>query len=76
MRTTLVIDDHVLREAKRLAAESGMTLSDLTTLALREAVRQRELPARRAKFSFPTYGSGRRRDSSPAAIAEFRDEGR
>ncbi len=76
MRTTLVIDDHVLLEAKRQALEAGLTVSEFATLALREWMRRRSLPPTRGRFSVPTYGSSRRRDTSPQTIADFRDEDR
>jgi hypothetical protein len=76
MRTTLVIDDHVLREAKRQALEAGLSVSEFTTLALRETLRKRDQPERRARFSLPTYGSGPRHDSSAQQLADLRDEGR
>ena len=76
MRTTLVIDDYVLKEAKRRAVEVGVSLSELTTIALREALRKREQVGTRSTFVMPTYGSARKQDSSVEAIAELRDEGR
>ena len=54
MRTTLIIDDDLLRQAKRLAAERNVTVSSLVNEALREALR-RPLEAL-APFSMPTYG--------------------
>ena len=76
VRTTLVIDDHVFMEAKRQAVDAGLTLSELTTMALRDALRKRDYPARQAPFSLPTYGDGTRQHTSPQEIAELRDEGR
>ncbi len=38
MRTTLDIDDHVLRRAKQLAAQEGKTLTRIVEEALRERV--------------------------------------
>lgn len=38
MRTTLDIDDHVLRQAKQLAAREGTTLTRVVEEALRERV--------------------------------------
>lgn len=49
MRTTLDIDDHVLRQAKRLAAREGTTLTRIVEEALRERVarkRRRSEPFR------------------------------
>ena len=54
MRTTLVIDDNLLRAARIRAAELDMTLSDVVNAALRDALRPvaAELPG----FSMITYG--------------------
>lgn len=76
VRTTLVIDDHVLMEAKRHAVETGMTVSELTTLALREALRRRHDLPPQARFSIPTFGAGPRHDTSARQLAEIRDQGR
>jgi hypothetical protein len=38
MRTTLDIDDHVLRQAKQVAAREGKTLTRVVEEALRERV--------------------------------------
>jgi hypothetical protein len=38
MRTTLDIDDHVLRQAKQLAAREGTTLTRIVEEALRDRV--------------------------------------
>jgi hypothetical protein len=76
VRTTLVIDDHVLREAKRHAIEVGLSMSEFTTLALRETLRDRHRPTRRTRFSLPTYGTGPKQDSPTRQIADLRDEGR
>jgi len=40
MRTTLDLDDHLVTEAKRVAAERGMTLSAVVEDALRIMVRR------------------------------------
>ena len=55
MRTTLVIDDAVLRRAKMRAARAGTTLSAVVEDALREALREQPAPAQ-TPFVFPTYG--------------------
>src|SRR5262245_1017930 len=54
MRTTLTIDDDVLRGAKRQASERGITLSDLVTEALRASVTRATFDA--PAFSMITYG--------------------
>lgn len=59
MRTTLVLDDKLFRQAKRRAAERNLTLSDVVNEALRESFRS---PARAASpFAMPTYGRARTR---------------
>jgi hypothetical protein len=77
MRTTLVLDDHLFRQAKRRAAERNVTLSDVVNEALREALKR---PARAATspFSMISYGrAGRRVDHEPADfVARLEDEDR
>lgn len=59
MRTTLVLDDTLFRQAKRRAAERNVTLSDVVNEALRESFRS---PARAAApFSMTTYGRAEKR---------------
>lgn len=59
MRTTLVIDDALLRQAKRRAAERDVTVSDLVSEALRESL-ARATPAA-PPFAMVTYGRGNAR---------------
>jgi len=58
MRTTLRLDDNLLQEAKRVAADTGRTLTSVIEEALREmlARRKKGTPTRRTKL--PTFGSG------------------
>ena len=76
MRTTLVIDDALLRLAKRRAAERDLTVSDVVNEALRESFRERTAAA--PPFAFVTYGeAGRRVRHEPADFAaELEDEDR
>lgn len=68
MRTTVILEDAVLREAKRRAAERHVTLSEIVNEALREAFRRRPAPVTR--FSLITYGrSGRRVQHEPSDFA-------
>jgi len=46
MRTTLRIDDDLLRELKARAAEEGLSLSDLVNLVLRQGVATPPRPRR------------------------------
>lgn len=57
MRTTVSIDDEVLRVAKRRAADEGRTLGDLITESLRERLARRPA-ADRARYSAVTAGEG------------------
>ncbi len=54
MRTTISIDDHLLLEAKRRAAERGQTLGELVEDHLREGF-SRSAPRRRPSAKIPVY---------------------
>lgn len=56
VRTTVVLDDRLAREAKRLAASRGITLSALISEALRVVLAEPARPAPR--FEMVTYGAG------------------
>lgn len=58
MRTTLNLDDHLLREAKRLAAETGQTLTSVFEDALRERLARRPGSAPRKPVRLKTFGAG------------------
>lgn len=59
MRTTLRLDDDLLREAKRYAVEHGITLTALMDRALREVLCREEWSGPGSEVSpLPTY-SGR-----------------
>jgi hypothetical protein len=59
MRTTLIIDDDLLRQAKLRAAEWKLTVSDVVNNALRECLGR---PTRSAPpFSLVTYGRSSKR---------------
>jgi hypothetical protein len=59
MRTTIRVNDELLREAKIAAAEDGKTLTELVEDALRERLARRgAVPASR-RVSLPTFkGTG------------------
>jgi Arc/MetJ family transcription regulator len=46
MRTTVRLDEHLLAEAKKHAAESGKTLTSVLEQALRESLARRNAQAR------------------------------
>ncbi len=56
MRTTLVLDDDLLRQAKVRAAQRNLTVSDLVNEALREALANVDVDA--PAFRMVTYGRG------------------
>jgi hypothetical protein len=56
MRTTLNLDDHLLTEAKRLAAERGTTLTAVMEDALRIVVRRADEAERRRPVELPRFG--------------------
>lgn len=58
MRTTIRIDDDLLRAAKKLAAESGRTLTAVIEDALREALARRNRATRRARVQLTTFRGG------------------
>ena len=56
MKTTLILKDEVVRQAKRRAAELGLTLSAFAERSLREALVER--PVKHARIVLPTSGHG------------------
>ncbi len=68
MRTTVIIEDELLRQAKRSAAERDMTLSDIINDALRTRLTRRIPDA--APFQLVTYG-GRSRNAARHEPADF-----
>ena len=56
MRTTLNLDDHLLSEAKRLAAARGSTLTAVMEDALRIVVRRAESAPEREPVELPSFG--------------------
>lgn len=76
MRTTVSIDEDVLREAKGRAASEGRTLGDLITEALRERLSRRPRRAR-DRYRVVTHGQGGPRPgvdiTSNAAVRDLMD---
>jgi hypothetical protein len=61
MRTTIRLDDALLREARAVAAASGRTLTDLIEDALREALARRQASVGRKRLILRTFkGKGLR----------------
>ena len=78
MRTTLRIDDELLKEAKRIAVESDRTLTDVIEDSLRETFARRKAQRRSKKAVLPTSGHGGLRPGvnldSNAAVLELMEE--
>jgi hypothetical protein len=61
MRTTVRLDEHLLTEAKKFAAESGRTLTAVLEDALRDALARRATRGKRTRVRFRTFkGDGLR----------------
>lgn len=58
MRTTVRLDDELLREAKVRAAEQGITLTQLIDESLRERLASRPRRMSVEPFRLATYGKG------------------
>lgn len=58
MRTTITLDDQLLVEIKRLAAESGRTLSAVIEEAIRASLARRDDSRRDEPVSLPTFKGG------------------
>jgi len=55
-RTTVRLDDQLLKEDKRAAAEAGQSLTRLIEEALQETLTRRSSRERRRRIRLPTYG--------------------
>ncbi|MCC6194343.1 MAG: type II toxin-antitoxin system VapB family antitoxin [Burkholderiales bacterium] len=55
MRTTINLDDELLASAKKVAAETGRTLTDVFEDALRESLARRRQARERSRITLPTF---------------------
>ena len=58
MRTTIRLEDSLLAEAKKIAAEKGATLTSVIENALRQSFARQKRAARRGRVRFSTSGKG------------------
>ena len=58
MRTTIRLDEHLLRKAKKHAAERGTTLTAVVEDSLRQTLAPRPSSRRRRRVRIPTFGKG------------------
>jgi Arc/MetJ family transcription regulator len=69
MRTTMVIDDELFRQAKKRAAETGTSLSEVVNRALREAFSPKPAAAALPPFRMVTFGRSQPHvDHTPADL--------
>jgi hypothetical protein len=54
MRTTIRLDEHLLAEAKKFAAESGRTLTSVLEDALRDTLSRRSAKPKQARVRLKT----------------------
>ena len=79
MRTTIRLDDQLLQAAKRMAQESGRTLTAFIEDALRQVLARKQIPSKRRPVRLPTVnGNGLQRavdlDDSSALLAVMEEE--
>ena len=55
MRTTVNIDEHLLGEAKLIAARTHRTIGSVLEDALRKLIGENEAPARKETYSLPLF---------------------
>ena len=58
MRTTITLDERLLSQLKRRAAESGTSVSKLVEQAVRLFIRTPRAPATPQAFELVTFGAG------------------
>lgn len=79
MRTTLRIDDQLLRAAKKAAAESGRTLTAVIEDALRQSLANGKRSAKTPRFKLPTLHLGETMPGvdldNSAALLELMEQG-
>jgi hypothetical protein len=78
MRTTLRIDDQLLRDAKKAAAETGRTLTAVVEDALRQALANGNRRAKPSRLRLPTLDLGETMPGvdldNSAALLDLMDE--
>ena len=76
MRTTLILDDQLIRCANREAGDKGATLSEMVNRALRNYFFPKPDAVNHGAFTMPVYGEPAPFHQTTAQLAELRDEGR
>jgi hypothetical protein len=74
MRTTVRLDEGLMADVKRLAVESGRTLTAVIEASLRETLTRQAKPKRRGRVRLPTFrGDGVRSGVSLDNMAALLD---
>lgn len=79
MKTTLIIEDAILKKAREQAVARDTTVSELVNQSLRSYLHATSIAAESAQtFLMPVFGQTAMRTASatPAQLAELRDDGR
>ena len=58
MRTTIRLDENLLRQAKKFALEHGRTLTSLIEDALRTTLSKQSSSVKKQRVKLPSFGSG------------------
>lgn len=75
MRTTIILNDKLVAEAKRLAAIRHTTLSEIVNEALRERLARPPVWGPAKTFRMPVFqGEGSRLDTTPAELSRLSEE--
>jgi predicted transcriptional regulator len=78
MRTTIRLDQDLMKKAKEVAAQSGRTLTDVIADALRESFSRRNAADQRTAVKLHTFKGGRVMPgvdlSNSAALLELMEE--
>jgi hypothetical protein len=69
VRTTLTIDDDLMRELKETAHREGLSFKQMVNRALRRGLRALEEPARRKRYRCPVFSMGVPRAELDKALA-------
>ena len=79
VKTTLIIDDAVLKETKKYAAEHSLSMGEVVTRSFRDYLKSTRVQVVEEPYRVLTYGNGssvRAKSMTPDEIAELRDDGR
>ncbi len=76
MRMTLILDDQLIRRAKREAGDNGATLSELVNRTLTNYFFTKPDEGKKVAFTMPFFGEAIHLHQTARHLAELRDDGR